>query len=60
MYETKFEERRTGKIIGSIGYIVVIAVIGALGYTVIENHKSKDSALTVEKKDSITKDKKRY
>ena len=58
MYETKFEERRTGKIIGTIGYGVVILVIGAVGYTVIENYKSKGNDLVVEKKEKITKEKK--
>ena len=50
MYETKIEEKRTGKIIGTIGYITVILVVGVLGYTVIENYKSKGNEVVVEKK----------
>ncbi len=58
MYETKIEEKRTGKIIGTIGYITVILVVGALGYTVIENYKSKNNEVVVEKKEKVIKEKK--
>ena len=58
MYETKIEEKRTGKIIGTIGYITVILVVGALGYTVIENYKSKGNEVVVEKKERVIKEKK--
>ena len=58
MYETKIEEKRTGKIIGTIGYITVILVVGALGYTVIENYKSKGNEVVVEKKEKVIKEKK--
>ena len=58
MYETKIEEKKTGKIIGTIGYITVILVVGALGYTVIENYKSKGNEVVVEKKERVIKEKK--
>ena len=58
MYETKIEEKRTGKIIGTIGYTTVILVVGALGYTVIENYKSKSNEVVVEKKERVIKEKK--
>ena len=58
MYETKIEEKRTGKIIGAIGYITVILVVGVLGYTVIENYKSKGNEVVVEKKEKVIKEKK--
>ena len=58
MYESKIEEKRTGKIIGAIGYITVILVVGVLGYTVIENYKSKGNEVVVEKKEKVIKEKK--